>query len=71
MSLADGRIWGRHAGQARTFSHVDRRSTALEQLCCATRPFGQMSGDLPSLRHCSMSLHLQLQSLLCAAVTPP
>ena len=43
---------------------------AFLQLCCPIRPFAMVMGDFASLMHCSMTLHLQLQSLLCDAMTP-
>ena len=53
-----------------TVCHRIRLWMALLQLCCPIRPFAMVTGDFASLMHCSMSLHLQLQSLLCDAVTP-
>ena len=55
-----------------TSCHLPSWSMAVPQLCCAIRPLAHISGDLPSRAHASApAAHLQLQSLLCAAVTPP
>ena len=53
-----------------TVCHRIRLSMTVLQLCCPTRPLAMVMGDFASLMHCSMALHLQLQSLLCDATTP-
>ena len=53
-----------------TVCHRIRLPMAVLQLCCPIRPFAMVTGDFASLMHCSMSLHLQLQSLLCDAMMP-